>query len=124
MIARNLQNSFKDGFSKVSSKRLDDIDVPKSPSLIKIDVEGMEINVISGAKAFLKRHNFPPIVFESWSLPWFYEQRQRLLLVIEELGYKISKFADADYVAQHPVHPVHVKFEAVNSESMRIFRVR
>lgn len=124
MAARCIQNGFKSGFNEIISKALDDTDVPKSPTLIKIDVEGMEINVIAGATQFLSRHNFPPILFEAWSQSWFDEDRRKLLSCIESLGYKIDRFSDSDYVAQHPSNAVRVRFEAVSNESLRIFRVK
>lgn len=124
MDIRNIKDGFNSDFSEVMSKTLDDTDLPRSPTLIKIDVEGMEINVIAGATRFLIRHNFPPIIFEAWSNSWFENDRKKLLLFIQSLGYKIDRFTDSDYVAQHPDNMIGVRFEAVGNESLRIFRVK
>ena len=45
-------------------RRLDGLDLP-APDLIKLDVEGHEAAVLSGAFRLLTRHR-PLIVFESW----------------------------------------------------------
>ena len=124
MDMRRISNGFKPDFSEVISKTLDDTDMPKSPTLIKMDVEGMEINVIAGASRFLSRHNFPPIIFEAWSQSWFEEDRRKLLSYIESLGYKIDRFGDSDYAAQHPSNVIKVRFESFGNESLRIFRIK
>lgn len=48
----------KDGEAKV--RRLDDVDLPAAPRLIKIDAEGMDFDVLRGAETLLKEHQ--PIV--------------------------------------------------------------
>ena len=45
--------------------------------LIKIDVEGHELEVIKGGIDTIKGNNFPPIIFEAWNWkPWFEPKRK------------------------------------------------
>lgn len=47
--------------NKTDTVRLDDIDFPK-PDILKIDVEGFELDVLNGAKKLLKENNIKLIV--------------------------------------------------------------
>lgn len=58
--------------------------------LIKIDVEGMELDVIKGGLETLKMNGYPPILFEAWTVKeWFLPRRQELMKFLEDLGYEI-----------------------------------
>jgi FkbM family methyltransferase len=50
---------------KVESQKIDSMNF-KAPDLIKIDVEGFEINVLMGARETLKKSK-PMIIFENWA---------------------------------------------------------
>ncbi len=52
-------------------------------SLLKIDVEGMELNVLKGAEILLRASSYPPIMVEAWDVEWFKEQRSELLVYVE-----------------------------------------
>jgi FkbM family methyltransferase len=60
--------------------------------LIKIDVEGHELEVIKGGIETIKKNNYPPIIFEAWTWkPWFEPKRKALLEYLEGHGYKIQQ---------------------------------
>jgi FkbM family methyltransferase len=58
--------------------------------LIKIDVEGHELQVLQGAEHTLRENKYPPIIFEAWT--WkFPEKRQAVFTHLESLGYEITQ---------------------------------
>jgi len=70
--------------------------------LIKIDVEGHELEVVKGAKQTIKANNYPPIIFEAWNWkPWFEPKRKELFTFLEKLGYQITEGGNNN-LAQHP----------------------
>lgn len=103
---------------------LDSIELPKSPSLIKIDVEGYELNVLKGGTKFLERHCYPPLLFEAWVEEWFAQERTELLGFIAKLGYEITLNIRAEYVAQHPANPVRVDFQRQEGGGINMVKVR
>lgn len=96
--------------SSVASIRLDDIDLKQLPHLIKIDVEGHELEVLQGAEKLIRKSNYPPILFECWKWDWYSEKRSNLMREIERLGYEIYEYWDWMYVAQHPSNNIRYKF--------------
>jgi FkbM family methyltransferase len=77
----------------------------KNVRLLKIDVEGHELEVIKGAKKTLKENNYPPIIFEAWTWkPWYQEKRTALFNYLKDLGYEITEGINSNNLAQHPDH--------------------
>ena len=104
--------------------KLDSLELPKAPSLIKIDVEGYELNVLKGAKKFLEQHCYPPLLFEAWSFAWFAEEKTELLNYCSRLGYEVTWIIGNDFVAQHPANPVSVDFQRQADGRIKLLRVR
>jgi FkbM family methyltransferase len=72
--------------------------------LIKIDVEGHELEVLRGGIETIKANNYPPIIFEAWTWkPWYQEKRKALLEYLEGHGYQIQQLGENN-LAQHPKH--------------------
>jgi FkbM family methyltransferase len=77
----------------------------KNVRLIKIDVEGLEMEVLKGALKTIEDNNFPPIIFEAWTYkPWYQNRRKELIKFIESLGYNITTVGENN-IAQHNTHP-------------------
>lgn len=68
---------------------------------IKLDVEGYEQKVIEGALKTLKKHNYPPIVYELWGYnPWWNESAEQLRIMLNKLGYQIQQVDDTGIAIQ------------------------
>ena len=73
--------------------------------LIKIDVEGHELEVIKGGIETIKYNKYPPIIFEAWTWkPWYQEKRKKLFDYLTNIGYKITEGVNSNNLAQHPDH--------------------
>ncbi len=103
--------------------RLDSIALPKAPCLIKIDVEGLELQVLQGAAGTLARYNYPPLLLEAWTGDWFADARQKLLDYIAQLGYSVFTIGD-ELICQHPQHARQVAFHTDAEGTIRIGRSR
>lgn len=57
--------------------------------LIKIDVEGSELDVVKGGVDTLCINNYPPILFECWQDERG-QQKEELFQYIKDLGYSVS----------------------------------
>lgn len=80
-------------------KALDEFYI-KDIDLIKIDVEGMELNVLHGAKHTLEENNYPPLIFECWQDTWFEDTRLKLFQFLQEMGYRIETQHKNNYLAR------------------------
>lgn len=71
--------------------------------LVKIDVEGLELDVLRGAAGTLLRSGFPPILYEAWNFDWYAPKKAALEAFLAGLGYVVMNFDGSEnYVAQHP----------------------
>jgi hypothetical protein len=61
----------------------------RTPSLIKIDVEGAEMKVLSGMKALLSRRAPPPVILEvsEWSLKQMGSSKDELFELMMSYNY-------------------------------------
>jgi FkbM family methyltransferase len=114
---------FAQGSTTVPMSRLDSIVLPKSPSLIKIDVEGAELEVLRGADDTLRRAHYPPLILEAWLAEWFAPRRAMLLAHLEGLGYGYLTLGE-DVIAQHPDHPRQFEFRVDEAGTLNMIRVR
>lgn len=116
--------TIKHGFEpEVPLLRLDNLSVPHSPCLIKIDVEGLELKVLKGGMRFLEKHGYPPILLEAWTNDWFEKDRRELLDFIKQLGYEIFEIMD-EVIAQHPGFNRFIKFYTDPDGTIRMEQVR
>lgn len=73
--------------------------------LIKIDVEGHELEVLKGGIDTLHGNNYPPIIFEAWTWkPWYQGKREELFAYLKGHGYEIIEGINSNNLAQHPAH--------------------
>ncbi|WP_225085066.1 FkbM family methyltransferase [Pectobacterium colocasium] len=110
-----------DTFS-VGTLNLNSITGDHNVSVVKIDVEGFELDVLNGAHDFLERYNYPPFFFECWELDWFADKRKALFDEVKKLGYDVFKIGDEDYIAQNMKHKKYfdIKFESGRIEINKI----
>lgn len=97
----------------VAITTLDALNLPRA-DLLKIDVEGMELEVLSGAKKWLKRVHYPPVLFEVWgnSIPATAEKTQTLLKMMkDELGYEYDILGDLCVAQQKQHKRLNIIFE-------------
>lgn len=72
----------------IEIKTLDSFNI-ENVCLLKINVEGHELEVIKGAQNTLKNSNYPPIVFECWPSHRYESKRNDVMNYLTSIGYKI-----------------------------------
>jgi FkbM family methyltransferase len=81
---------------KIQVRTLDSFEF-NNIGFIKMDVEGMEVEVLKGARETLVRNGFPKIMFECWSWPGFEPKRKALFELFSEIGYdRVVKISSAE----------------------------
>jgi len=81
---------------KLQVKQLDSF-IIEDIGLIKIDVEGHELEVLKGAIRTIQMNGFPPILFECWDIP---ELKEPLWNFLNSMGYNISNASSPEmYIA-------------------------
>lgn len=90
-------------------RSIDELPFVPGANLVKLDVEGAEIDVLRGMQKYLELSGFPPIIFELWNFDWFEKQRGELLDFLARIGYgNISiDIGQFNHLAQHDksIHP-------------------
>jgi hypothetical protein len=87
-------------FDHVALKSLDELVGDEPVSFIKIDVEGMELEVLKSAPGILAKSQ-PVIFFEAWSLDEFKTQVDHLLTFVAAQGYEVIRIG-SDCLAYPP----------------------
>jgi len=101
--SNNYECSSRGVIQEIVTYPLDDF-VFTDVRLIKIDVEGHELEVLQGATMTIEENNYPPIIFEAWDWkPWFQPKRKALFEYLEGHGYKIEQLGNNN-LAWHPEH--------------------
>ncbi|MDL2328563.1 FkbM family methyltransferase [Desulfosarcina sp. OttesenSCG-928-A07] len=100
---QNWHNSKISEYETVQVRTLDTLGFPRS-DLVKIDVEGLELEVLEGGKSWLAASGYPPVLYEVWGdyMTGMIEKRERLTHFVQhELGYEIQLIGEL-CIAQHP----------------------
>ncbi|VXC74187.1 Methyltransferase [Enterobacterales bacterium 8AC] len=100
---QNLLSSTIKEIERVKISTLDTLSLPKA-HLVKIDVEGLELEVLKGGRRWLEHSGHPAILFEVWGdyMKGMIGKRNRLMnLVKKALGYEVVLFGEL-CIAQHP----------------------
>ena len=90
-------------FENVRLVKIDSLDLPAA-SMIKIDVEGLELEVLQGAQKYIESSNYPPLFFEIWGdyMKELIPKREQLMSFIKDtLGYQTTILGEL-CIAQHP----------------------
>jgi FkbM family methyltransferase len=108
-VINTLRNDFPNesivGYEKSNVKTLDSmIQDYTDIALIKLDIEGHEIEALKGGINFLIENGFPPIIFECWEFEWFSQNKIKLFNFFHNIGYNIisNDIGYNNYLAQNP----------------------
>lgn len=82
--------------------------------LIKIDVEGMELEVLRGGCNLLAHHEYPPLVYECWQqFDWYKPRAKELDDYVRGMGYQTHTLGNTIF-AVHEDSAIDVAFEGDN----------
>lgn len=100
-------------YEEINVEPLDRLEIEDFIPLIKIDVEGHELDVLCGAEQTIRDNQYPPILFEAWTWkPWFEKKRKETFEFLRDYGYEITEIGQNN-LAQNPKHAELLKFEVV-----------
>ena len=111
-------------FEKVQLKPIDSLKLPHA-HLIKIDVEGLELEVLQGAQQYIQDSHYPPLFFEVWGdyMKDLIPKREALKSFVKiTLGYEIVLFGEL-CIAQHPSNQ-YFKIEIGDQRSLSMARLK
>lgn len=104
----------KGAYEEIIMKPLDYFSIEEFVPLIKIDVEGHELEVLDGAQRIIERNEYPPILFEAWTWkPWFEQKRKDTFELLHDLGYEITEIGQNN-LAQNKKHAELLRFEVTS----------
>jgi FkbM family methyltransferase len=66
----------------------------KNVRLIKISGQGMDNEILQGAKETILNNDHPPILFEFWDNDWYQEEKDKIAKFLEEMGYTFNTYVD------------------------------
>jgi len=80
-------------------------------ALIKLDIEGHELEALIGGRKFIADNGFPPIIFECWPFEWFKDNKRELFSFLIEIGYNniSNDIGHSNFLAQSSIS-THKKF--------------
>lgn len=84
--------NYAKNYDSVDVVKLDSV-VSSKVSLMKIDVEGMELSVLKSAKRILQDDS-PVILFETWDLPDFVNENKEIYEYLSSIGYQSFKMGN------------------------------
>ena len=108
---KNFSNTESQAIYSVKQKTLDSFKFGFHINLIKVDVEGYELEFFKGGSQTIKANRFPPIIFELWENRGWYEQKaQKTKNILADWGYNFTRIG-REILAQHPSHPIACAIE-------------
>jgi len=97
----------------ISVRRLDDLDLPRRVSFVKIDTEGYEVAFLRGAADLIARDR--PVIFGEFSGAWLARRGEDLRAALAALDYEVTALAvgrSARWRSFDVVRPVPVDLQA------------
>lgn len=73
---------------RVRAAQLDDFDL-RNVGLVKIDAEGLEIDILRGAAKLLEEQR-PTLLLEAWDHDWYAAERAELIAYVRSIGYDVT----------------------------------